>query len=184
MPHLGYRGICHQRAIICKAMATQSWWHPIQRSFEGNQVKRLKLLETLYLVALQTIDILGIDIAKNVFQLHGVNRNGRAILKRRVMRDQLLDVVGQVEPCTGAWQPAPAQSARPRRAGRRANSAAQDRPCQSVGQPASGAAPLQPCNGGGRQQERTDHLGRAANGRTVPRRLLKTRLSDCETTEK
>lgn len=47
-----------------------------------------------------TIDILGIDIAKNVFQLHGVNRNGRAVLKRRVMRDQLLDVVGQIEPCT------------------------------------------------------------------------------------
>ena len=47
-----------------------------------------------------TTDILGIDIAKNVFQLHGVNRNGRAVLKRRVMRDQLLDVVAQIEPCT------------------------------------------------------------------------------------
>ena len=47
-----------------------------------------------------TIDTLGIDIAKNVFQLHGVNRNGRAVLKRRVMRDQLLDVVAQIEPCT------------------------------------------------------------------------------------
>lgn len=47
-----------------------------------------------------TTDTLGIDIAKNVFQLHGVNRNGRAVLKRRVMRDQLLDVVAQIEPCT------------------------------------------------------------------------------------
>jgi transposase len=28
------------------------------------------------------IEILGIDIAKNVFQLHGVNRNGRVVLKR------------------------------------------------------------------------------------------------------
>ena len=35
-----------------------------------------------------------------MFQLHGVNRNGRAVLKRRVMRDQLLDVVAQIEPCT------------------------------------------------------------------------------------
>ena len=35
-----------------------------------------------------TIETLGIDIAKTVFQLHGVNRNGRLILKRRVMRDQ------------------------------------------------------------------------------------------------
>jgi hypothetical protein len=31
-----------------------------------------------------TIETLGIDIAKNVFQLHGVSRNGRVVLKRRV----------------------------------------------------------------------------------------------------
>ena len=57
-----------------------------------------------------TIEILGIDIAKNVFQLHGVNCNGRVVLKRRVMRDQLLEVLAQinrctvvVEACTGAF---------------------------------------------------------------------------------
>ncbi len=32
--------------------------------------------------------------------LHGVNRNGRAVLKRRVMRGQLLEVLAQVDPCT------------------------------------------------------------------------------------
>lgn len=47
-----------------------------------------------------TIETLGIDIAKNVFQLHGVNCKGHAILKRRVMRDELLRVIAQVEPCT------------------------------------------------------------------------------------
>jgi transposase len=47
-----------------------------------------------------TIETLGVDIAKNVFQLHGVNRNGRVVLKRRVMRDQLLLVLAQVDPCT------------------------------------------------------------------------------------
>lgn len=47
-----------------------------------------------------TIETLGIDIAKNVFQLHGVNHHGRVVLKRRVMRDQLLDIVAQVERCT------------------------------------------------------------------------------------
>jgi len=46
------------------------------------------------------IETLGIDIAKNVFQLHGVGRNGNAILKRRVMRDELLTVIAQIEPCT------------------------------------------------------------------------------------
>jgi transposase len=47
-----------------------------------------------------TIDILGIDIAKNVFQLHGVNRNGGVIFKRRVMRDQLFAVIAQIDRCT------------------------------------------------------------------------------------
>ena len=46
------------------------------------------------------IETLGIDIAKNVFQLHGVNCTGRVLLKRRVMRDQLLAVVAQIERCT------------------------------------------------------------------------------------
>ena len=49
-----------------------------------------------------TIEILGIDIAKNVFQLHGVGRSGSPVFKRRVMRDQLIDVVAQIEPCTVA----------------------------------------------------------------------------------
>ena len=47
-----------------------------------------------------TIETLGIDIAKNVFQLHGVNGTGRVLLKRRFMRDQLLAVVAQIERCT------------------------------------------------------------------------------------
>lgn len=47
-----------------------------------------------------TIETLGVDMAKNVFQLHGVDRNGRVVLKRRVMRDQLLQVMAQIDPCT------------------------------------------------------------------------------------
>src|ERR1700751_3726256 len=50
--------------------------------------------------AFMTIQTLGIDIPKNVFQLHGVNRNGRVLLKRRVMPDRLLAVLAQIGPCT------------------------------------------------------------------------------------
>ena len=49
---------------------------------------------------MMTIETLGIDIAKNVFQLHAVNRAGRVVLKRRVMRDQLLEVLAQIDRCT------------------------------------------------------------------------------------
>jgi len=33
------------------------------------------------------------------FQLHGVNRASKPVLKRRIMRDQLLHVIAQIEPC-------------------------------------------------------------------------------------
>ena len=46
------------------------------------------------------IQVLGIDLAKNVFQLHGIDRRGRAIYKRRVFREQLLSVVGDIPRCT------------------------------------------------------------------------------------
>jgi transposase len=45
------------------------------------------------------VHILGIDLAKNVFQLHGVDRKGRAVWVRRVRREQLLKVLGELEPC-------------------------------------------------------------------------------------
>jgi hypothetical protein len=59
------------------------------------------------------VHTLGIDLAKNVFQLHGVDRKGRPVLVRRVRREQLLKVLGELESCligieasTGAfyWQ--------------------------------------------------------------------------------
>ncbi len=57
-----------------------------------------------------TIETLGVDIAKNVFQLHGVNRNGHIVLRRRVMRDELLAAMAGIdrcmvvlEACTGAF---------------------------------------------------------------------------------
>lgn len=43
---------------------------------------------------------LGIDLAKNVFQLHGVDERGRAVLKKRVSRAQLLETLAQLPPCT------------------------------------------------------------------------------------
>ena len=60
-----------------------------------------------------TVYALGIDLAKNVFQLHGVDRKGRCILTRRVRRDTLTKAVAELAPCligieacTGAfyWQ--------------------------------------------------------------------------------
>lgn len=55
--------------------------------------------------AVSIIETLGIDIAKNVFQLRGVNRHCCAVLKRRVTRDQLQSVLAHLGPCTVVVEP-------------------------------------------------------------------------------
>lgn len=47
-----------------------------------------------------TVTTLGIDIAKNVFQLHGANAAGTCTLAQRVSRERLLPVIAQIAPCT------------------------------------------------------------------------------------
>jgi transposase len=46
------------------------------------------------------ITTLAIDLAKNVFQLHGVDERGVCVLRRQVRRAQLLAVLGQLPGCT------------------------------------------------------------------------------------
>jgi len=46
-----------------------------------------------------TIKTLGIDIAKRVFQLHGLDVHGKTVLKKRVGRDQLLSVIANLPAC-------------------------------------------------------------------------------------
>ena len=48
-----------------------------------------------------TIVFVGIDLAKNVFALHGVDEAGKARLVRpAVRRDQLVETVAKLPPCT------------------------------------------------------------------------------------
>ncbi len=44
--------------------------------------------------------VIGIDLAKNVFVVHAINRHGKAVLvKPNVRRDQLLELLAQLPPC-------------------------------------------------------------------------------------
>lgn len=45
------------------------------------------------------ITTIGIDLAKSVFQIHGVDSAGRAVLKKQLRRDQMLTFFVQVPPC-------------------------------------------------------------------------------------
>jgi transposase len=48
--------------------------------------------------------IVGIDIAKNVFQLHGVDKAGKIVFKKRVYRDDLMKLVAKLAPCIIAME--------------------------------------------------------------------------------
>lgn len=49
---------------------------------------------------MEKLTLLGIDIAKNVFQLHGVDEKGNAVLKKRLSRTKLLEFITNLSPCT------------------------------------------------------------------------------------
>jgi transposase len=57
------------------------------------------------------LSYVGVDLAKNVFQLHGVDRSGKAVWRRRLRRHQWLSALLEatdtsceigMEACTGA----------------------------------------------------------------------------------
>ena len=45
------------------------------------------------------VTTIGLDIAKNVFQVHGIDNEGRVVLRRKVRRDQLVALFRSLEPC-------------------------------------------------------------------------------------
>ena len=47
---------------------------------------------------MEKVTTVGIDLAKNVFSLHGVDRLGAVVLKKTLRRDQLLQAVAGIVP--------------------------------------------------------------------------------------
>lgn len=46
-----------------------------------------------------TIKTIGLDLAKNVFQAHGVDANGATVLVKRLHRKQMLPFFAKLPPC-------------------------------------------------------------------------------------
>lgn len=57
-----------------------------------------------------TIAFMGIDLAKNAFQLHGVDADGNAVFKKRVRRDGLLVALADMLPAGLGLRPVQARS--------------------------------------------------------------------------
>ena len=45
------------------------------------------------------VAVVGLDIAKSVFQVHGVDRDGEVVVRRRLRRSRVLPFFATVEPC-------------------------------------------------------------------------------------
>ncbi|MFC3313071.1 IS110 family transposase [Falsigemmobacter intermedius] len=50
------------------------------------------------------ITTIGLDLAKNVFQLHGADQSGKAVLRKKLRRDQVLVFLSTLPPCVVAME--------------------------------------------------------------------------------
>lgn len=48
---------------------------------------------------MKNIKVLGIDLAKDVFQLHGTDAKGNCVLKKRLSRQKLIEFTAKLKPC-------------------------------------------------------------------------------------
>lgn len=48
------------------------------------------------------ITTIGVDLAKNVFQLHGVDRHGKTVLKKQLRREQMAAFFAKRAPKNGS----------------------------------------------------------------------------------
>ena len=45
------------------------------------------------------VSTIGVDIAKRIFQLHGVDKHGKTLFKKKLMRDQVLTFMANLPKC-------------------------------------------------------------------------------------
>ena len=53
---------------------------------------------------MEDCSIIGIDLAKNVFQAHGSDRTGRKLFSKKLSRGQVLRFLSSIEPCVVAME--------------------------------------------------------------------------------
>lgn len=52
----------------------------------------------------KTIKTIGIDLAKSIFHLHGVDGRGKVVLRKRLSRSKLAEFIAQLNPCMVAME--------------------------------------------------------------------------------
>ena len=70
-------------------------------TFDGIYVPEWKCQQPLEPEGASTMQIttIGIDLAKNVFQIHGADQHGKAVLRKQLRRDQVAPFFANLQPC-------------------------------------------------------------------------------------
>ena len=50
------------------------------------------------------VSTIGVDIAKSVFQIHGVDVNGAVVIRKRVSRAKVLEFFAKLPPCLSGME--------------------------------------------------------------------------------
>ena len=50
------------------------------------------------------VTTIGIDLAKRIFHVHGVDKNGKTVLKKKLMRDNVLDFMANLPKLSNSVQ--------------------------------------------------------------------------------
>jgi transposase len=58
------------------------------------------------------VSTIGLDIAKSVFQIHGVDVDGAVVIRKRITRAKLLEFFAALPPCLVGIEAAPDQNGR------------------------------------------------------------------------
>jgi transposase len=53
------------------------------------------------------ITTIGLDLAKHVFQVHGIDAEGTTVLRKRLRRSQVAGFFSRLPRCVGGWKRVP-----------------------------------------------------------------------------
>jgi transposase len=66
------------------------WTPPDQTASSVPEWKVFDQLQRMTEASTMNITVMGIDLAKNVLQVHGVDQQGKAVLRRQLRRNQVM----------------------------------------------------------------------------------------------
>lgn len=75
------------------------WTHPLYKRLKLSQNNFSEIILTKEVGPIMNVTVLGIDLAKNVFQIHGVDMYGKTCIQRKLKRSQVMSFIENLPKC-------------------------------------------------------------------------------------